>query len=308
MSLQVPLHINDGDKLNFKRHIHQEWLKIYINKFIKYTASKTNNFKSLQSFLYKLRYFSDFLLHKQAANKIEDITRGVIIDYLAYLNEQSLAPITKSKCISALASLLEVGSANGWFIVEFYLIRKEDYPKRNKALPRYIPEEVIRQLNQCLDVLPEPIMRMVLVIQECGLRIGELCQLPLDCLKQDGKGGWFIQFMRWKMKFETTLPISIELAQVIQEQQVYIQQHFSKDYKYLFCGRKASPEFIPESKVLTDQSFLSHLKRLAEEFNICDSTDKRWNFPTHQFRHTVGTRMINNGVPQHIVQRDLGHD
>lgn len=32
------------------------------------------------------------------------------------------------------------------------------------------------------------------------------------------------------------------------------------------------------------------------------------NFQSHQFRHTVGTRMINNGVPQHIVQRYLGHE
>ncbi|WP_240047037.1 tyrosine-type recombinase/integrase, partial [Staphylococcus aureus] len=28
----------------------------------------------------------------------------------------------------------------------------------------------------------------------------------------------------------------------------------------------------------------------------------------HAFRHTVGTRMINNGVPQHIVQKFLGHE
>jgi len=28
-------------------------------------------------------------------------------------------------------------------------------------------------------------------------------------------------------------------------------------------------------------------KGLAEEFNITDSLGKRWNFQTHQFRHTV---------------------
>lgn len=204
--------------------------------------------------------------------------------------------------------MLKVGSANNWFIVEPYLIRKEDYPKRDKALPRYIPDEVIRQLSQHLDALPEPIMRMVLVIQECGLRIGELCLLPLDCLKQDSKGGWFIQFMRWKMKFETTLPVSIELAQVIKQQQVYIQEYLGKGYQFLFCGREAKGEFVPASKVMTEKSFVNHLKRLAEKFDICDSTGKRWIFQTHQFRHTVGTRMINNGVPQHIVQRYLGHE
>jgi hypothetical protein len=59
---------------------------------------------------------------------------------------------------------------------------------------------------------------------------------------------------------------------------------------------------------MESSSFIDYVKRLADKFNICDSTGKRWNFQTHQFRHTVGTRMINNGVPQHIVQRYLGHD
>ena len=27
----------------------------------------------------------------------------------------------------------------------------------------------------------------------------------------------------------------------------------------------------------------------------------------HQFRHTVGTRLINAGVPQHVIQKLLGH-
>jgi len=101
------------------------------------------------------------------------------------------------------------------------------------VLPRYIPEEVMYQLNQHLDELPESVMRM-LVIQECGLRVGER-QLPLNCLKQDAKGGWFIQFMRWKVKTETTIPISVELSKVIQEQQNYIRQNLNENYEYLFA-------------------------------------------------------------------------
>ena len=31
------------------------------------------------------------------------------------------------------------------------------------------------------------------------------------------------------------------------------------------------------------------------------------NVSAHQFRHTLGTRLINSGVPQHVVQRILGH-
>ena len=31
------------------------------------------------------------------------------------------------------------------------------------------------------------------------------------------------------------------------------------------------------------------------------------NVTAHQFRHTLGTRLINDGVPQHVVQKLLGH-
>ena len=54
-------------------------------------------------------------------------------------------------------------------------------------------------------------------------------------------------------------------------------------------------------------TFMEYIKKLAERFEIKDANGKLWNFQSHQFRHTVGTRMINNGVPQHIVQRYLGH-
>ena len=55
-------------------------------------------------------------------------------------------------------------------------------------------------------------------------------------------------------------------------------------------------------------TFNKYLNSFAKEKNICDSSGNVWRFQPHQFRHTVGTNMINNGVPQHIVQRYLGHE
>jgi integrase/recombinase XerD len=114
--------------------------------------------------------------------------------------------------------------------------------------------------------------------------------------------------MNWKMTKEDTKPISLELAKVIQEQQQYIN-HSLPEYSYLFCGRKPiQNKFIPKPTVMYKTTFINFLKKLAEENNICDNSGKIWNFQSHQFRHTVGTRMINNGVPQHIIQRYLGHE
>lgn len=298
---------HSGDKLNLS-NITQEWFKIIVIRFIKYSAAN-KEFTTLMGFVSTFKFFSTFLrVNNIHIQKLEQIDRHVIISYVEYVNHQNTGGSIKSRRLTHMSILFDTVVINGWCDLKLPLIRKEDYRKEEKPLPRYIPDEVVSQLNQHLDKLPEAVMRMVLVIQECGLRVSELCQLPLECLRQDGKGGWFIQFMRSKIKFETTLPISIELAQVIKEQQSYIQQHLGKDYLYLFCGRDAKSEFVPLPKVMSRASFVNHLKRLANEFDICTTTGKRWDFQTHQFRHTVGTTMINNGVPQHIVQRFLGHD
>lgn len=50
------------------------------------------------------------------------------------------------------------------------------------------------------------------------------------------------------------------------------------------------------------------MNQLSEKFQIIDENGKLWHFHSHQFRHTVGTRMINAGVSQAIVQRYLGHE
>jgi hypothetical protein len=52
---------------------------------------------------------------------------------------------------------------------------------------------------------------------------------------------------------------------------------------------------------------MASLKKLAEQRNITGPDGNIWPFQTHQFRHTVATRMINRHVPQPIVQRFLGH-
>ena len=50
------------------------------------------------------------------------------------------------------------------------------------------------------------------------------------------------------------------------------------------------------------------LKELAKERNITDENGKIWNFQAHQFRHTIGTNMVNTGVPLVMIKKYLGHE
>ena len=305
LGLKIQKH-NKQDKIIFA-DIESLWMKDAIKKYISYIIAINYSSWTVFQHVWILKKFADFITNYSFVQNFEQIDRQIIIDYLEYLSSKKLSVNTRRCRLSCIQSFLKQGMLNRWFKPQPYLIREGDYPKKEKLQPRYIPEEVIFQLNQHLSVLPEPVMRMVLVIQECGLRIGELCQLPVNCLKQDTKGGWYIQFIRWKMKSETTLPISTELAAVIQEQQKYIKEYLGDKFEYLFCGREARKDFFPKPSVMSRESFIKFLKDLAVQFNIKDNSGKLWNFQSHQFRHTVGTQMINNGVPQHIIQRYLGH-
>jgi integrase len=72
---------------------------------------------------------------------------------------------------------------------------------------------------------------------------------------------------------------------------------------------KASIWLFPNERggVIKQASSAHRINRLAHDHDIRDATGKLFRFQSHQFRHTVRTRMINPGVPHHIIQRYLGH-
>jgi hypothetical protein len=104
--------------------------------------------------------------------------------------------------------------------------------------------------------------------------------------------------MQGKVKRENAIPVSLEIARIVQEQQ---EEARNRD--------QTSPWLFPNQRggVIKQASFANRINRFAYDHNICDANGNLFRFQAHQFRHTVGTRMINLGVPHHIIQRYLGH-
>ena len=130
------------------------------------------------------------------------------------------------------------------------------------------------------------------------MRISELLQLPVDCLTQDARGTHYLRYMQGKVRRENAIPVSAEIAGLVQQQQAEVR-----------ASRVVSDILFPNSKggVLKQASFAHRINRLAYDHDIRGADGKLFRFQAHQFRHTVGTRMINLGVPHHIIQRYLGH-
>jgi hypothetical protein len=48
-------------------------------------------------------------------------------------------------------------------------------------------------------------MRKVLILQECGIRISELLQLPLDCSSPDACGVYYVRYLQGKVRREAAM-------------------------------------------------------------------------------------------------------
>lgn len=306
--LGADIRPSDKITINFLT-IYPLWLRQAAKQYIRYTFA-TQAWGTCRDKKGSLRYFSLFLAKYHPGCLASDINRPLIIEFLGYLASNKLSEKTRQNAIVYLGEFCALCYRNEWADVgDKALIYKEDLPRRNKPVPRYIPQEVLEQLNQHIGTLPESIMRMVLVIQEAGMRVGELCRLRFDCLRQDSAGDWWLYYYQYKMKKDHTINISRELAAVIQTQQNYISNNLDSSFQYLFCAStQGRVHFTPKNKTMSPESFNTYLKHLITTNNICDASGRLWDLSSHQFRHSVGTRMINNDVPQHIIQRYLGHE
>ena len=295
MAIPISLSLSNVT-LSFHR-IRQPWLRKTVKAYIRYCLPIYAE-GTCRTRLQSLTCFSEFLVQERPRGNAKAITRKLLIEYLSYLPTRVCVSVRKSHLLN-LRNFLETAARERWLpIAAERMIFDEEIPRPPKAQPRYIPAAILDQLNSHLGNLKTPWMQMIFILQECGMRIGELLQLPLDCLTQDARGTFYLRFMQGKMKREHTIPVSQEIARVVQEQQQVVRA----------TGRSTTLLF-PNSKggVSKQQSFAQRINRLAYDHQIRDANGKLFRFQSHQFRHTVGTRMINLGVPHHFIQRYLGH-
>lgn len=297
-------------KLNFSK-ISQHWLRGAAKRFVRYYLS-IQSYSQCCNKLLAVKTFSSFIEEVCPAKQPEQINRSLIVEYLNFLLNQKLSAQTRKMYIIGLRQFTNLCIREGWLnLTEKQIIYDDDLPKPVESLPKYIPQEILLQLNQYLDELPSYISRLVLVLQGTGRRVSEICTLPFNPLLQDVQGDWFLKHFQSKMNKEDTIPVSREVVAVIQEQQRCVNQDYGEDCLYLFpqpielCKGSGKQRY---GKPIYQKRVNTYLNRLAQEKKIKDSSGKIWSFQSHQFRHTVGTSMINNGVPIHIVKRFLGQE
>jgi len=297
--LNVPLNPSICEStLNFAA-IPQVWLRSAAKRFIAYMLPIRSS-GHCQSLLQTIRAFAKYLDSLHAPMSPQNLSRPLLLCFHAYLSEGRCNKANQKNHLLRIRQFLEICARDEWLpLPKERMLHDDEIPRVTKNQPRYIEQEMLDQLNRYLGDLTPSHMRIILILQECGLRIGELLSLSFDCLIQDARGNWFLRFMQYKLRREHTIPISPETARVIQEQQQEVRDWRLVQSNLLFPSKRGA--------VIKQYSLSQAMRRLVRKHDIRDASGKFFLFQAHRFRHTVGTRMINLGVPQHIIQRYLGH-
>ncbi len=300
-----------GLSLNFSQSTHQlnftviaqPWLRALAQRYLKYNLA-IHSVGDCVSKLTAIRQFSQFLAHMAPQAEASALDRALMLRYLGFLQEQKLAVGTQHNYLVALRMFLDTCAhqLNVPGLSREPLIFDDDLVKRPEYGTREVPEEVLVQLRNHLQALPTISLRMVTILLEVGLRISELCQLPLDCLICDDKHEWYLRFYQSKTHREHVIPlVEEELVAAIQAQQQDMRAQWGTTCPYLF------PSPLVQTKPYHQKTFSHHLNTWALKYEIKDRSEQLYRFTAHQFRHTVGMRLINEDVPLEVVSRLLGH-
>ena len=144
----------------------------------------------------------------------------------------------------------------------------------------------------------------MIVLIETGLRGGDACNLPFNPVLTDSSGWPCLRFEAVKVRAEQLIPLSAKAAAAISAQQGHVRQRWPAGSPWLFPGMTGNDD---GSKPYSHSAFIQQLRRWQRVIGLRDEAGQPVTVTGHQFRHTLGTRLINSGVPQHVVQRLLGH-
>jgi integrase len=179
------------------------------------------------------------------------------------------------------------------------LIFPGDTPRLPRVLPRYLPVDADRRLAAALRGSPYELAASALLLQRaCGLRIGELLDLELDCVHEvPGSGAW-LKVPLGKLDSERMVPLDEETLTLIDK--ITEIRSAGRPLPHPRYGRLAQFLLTHHGRRLSQNALREELDRAAGAAGL-----GRVN--PHQLRHTYATAMVNAGVSLQALMALLGH-
>ena len=296
--------------LRFDR-IPQPWLKELAKRWARWRISTGLCLEASRRAVRAVERFARFLASEAVnAGRLSDVDRPLLERYLADLHAEMAGSQRQGSHIGLLNSFFTAIRQHHWddTLPATAMFFSQDLPKRSERPPRALAEHVMAQVEHPanLDQGGNPAYRLVtLILIRCGLRISDALRLESGCLTADADAAPYLRYFNHKMKREALVPIDETVHHLITEQQQRVLERWPGGPPWLFPRPTKN---LDGTAPVSSSTYRLALYRWLERCAVRDEHGQPVHFTPHQWRHTLGTQMINRDVPQEVVRRILDHD
>ena len=268
---------------------HRRPLPEDVRRFLRQLAT-TRKPATVRLYRGVLRGFREWLEGK--GTSLEKIDRNACLSWAQHLHEAGIHPATRVGMLVCVRKYIDwlweqgVTEARGR-----ELILSTDLPKKPDYLPRPLPPEADKQLQQRLKSAESAVALGLYVMRRTGLRIGELRRLENNCIREDHSGNHFLKVPLGKMNNERLVPLDTETLIAVTE----LQRQARDGSPWLIEGARERP--------VGAQTYQETLVKLAGDLSL--SLPEK--LTTHRLRHTYATSLMNGGMSLTGVMKLLGH-
>lgn len=263
-----------------------------IKKFIQYLEVQKNYSPlTTDSYYYILEHYYHWV-NTNIKQKTWEITKNQIKQYIYYLNMQQYTPATIAKYISTLKSFYKYLIINKKISKDYNLAL--EYPKKSKKLPQIMYEREIKEFFQQIDKKQKFGKRnysLFLVLYTTGIRVEECSNLKIEDID-------FIQStikVLGKGQKERIVP----LHYLTQKE---IENYINTERNILLHGEQSEYLFINNKNSQLTARGIRHITT-----KIAQKCSNHLKISPHTFRHTLATKLLNNGMDLRYIQEILGH-
>jgi len=265
-----------------------------------------------------LKKFYAFLEEKypNQENLLSKIDRALMEEWFKNLYDAGLGPASR------VLNLMNLRCYFGWAYERGYikeeprsLIRTSDFPKRPEYLPKPLEPDHDKKLQEYLRKTKNLSEKGLLLLRYTGMRVGELLNLPCECVQQEEDGSHTIKVPLGKLNTERLVPLTKDGVDLIHQMQSIArsQKHSWQKEHCHSCNHQRYVKVEVEQdtpnlklmngnsgKAISYSGMRSALNRCCEDVDIP-------HYAVHQLRHTFATSLLNAGVSLSSVMKLLGH-
>ena len=306
--------ISANNRNIYFEEIELPWLKLLTKLTVLVLSNERKSCDTIRKFSLIFRRLSEFLI-ENSSFKPQDISNQVLQEFISQSKKSSQDDRKRH-----IRYATQLWAEESWLQINYIHIRDKGPKPKNQI----IPEEVLIQVYENLELFPPMLERLIRLQIALGARIGEILKLNRHCLKHENEQ-WQIQRWIGKRKIWKYFPIHPLIAELIQEQQRFLSEQFGNesDFDKLFCWLSVAPrdgakqphahanrfeiEPVYRPQILQRSMISFWLRDFSKQVKIKDKKENLFELTTHMFRRTKASIMAYCEAEDEYIAAVLGH-